>query len=360
MKTRMMAGAVAWALLIGVAGAIAVGIAGAPEGEQRGQAAFQSEDYRRWLEDPTLSNWGRWGEEDEIGAMNLITPEKMKQAAALVKVGASVSLAELQVPNVEDPVYTGRPYTMTLNFPDGYEERVSTEEWTAPPAENLALSAHGGRSHIDALAHNFHNGQYYNGFSYKEITETGAAKGGIHNLRHGIVTRGVLMDLPRLKGVPYLPKDEHIYVEDLEAWEKKAGIKVSSGDALFIRVGHWARRRATGDKSGGSAGLDPSVIPWLKERGVAVMGAETAHDVSPNPYTGGPGERQHRIPGDITGNPVHYFAKIYMGMHLFDFLDLDALSEMAAEHNRWEFLLVAAPLPVVGGTGSPINPIAVF
>ena len=338
---RSMAGALV-VLILALAGAI--GASGAPGDDQRGRAAFKKEDYYRWIKE--LSNWGRWGQADEIGTMNLITAAKMKQAAALVKDGVSVSLAELQVPNVDVSPYSGKPYGMTVKL-EGFERQASTQPFSSPPPEDLAVSAHGGRSHIDSLAHMFYNGQGYNGLSYKEVTEKGAARSGIHLLRNGIVTRGVLVDLPRLKGVPYLKEDAHVYAEDLESWEKKTGLKVSAGDALFVRVGHWARRKATGDKSNRSAGLDPSLIPWLKARGVAVLGSEAAHDVMPNEYQIGPA-------------PVHWFALVVLGVTLIDYLDLDPLSEVAATHNRWEFLLTAAPLPVQGGTGSPINPIAVF
>ena len=348
-------------LLLSITGAFSV--AGMREIEQSGQSTFTKADYPRWIEE--LSNWGRWGDSDEIGALNLVTPEKIKEAASLVKSGVSVSLAQMLGPNI---MADGRrsPYQQTRRLPEGYEERMSTESWTAVPAEELTLPSHGNASHLDGMAHNIHNGMFYNGFSYKEVTpENGATKGSIANLRHGIVTRGVLMDIPRLKGVPYLQADERIYVEDLEAWEERAGFKVTPGDALFIRVGHWALLRAEPGETSRSccpnAGLDPEVIPWLKERGVAVMGAESgAHDIQPSGYTGGPMQHDVRVPGDITDHPVHYFALIYLGIQMLDSLDLDALSEVAAQENRWEFQLVAAPLPINGGTGSPINPIAIF
>ena len=344
-------------VVLGIAGAT-VGL-GSSESEQSSRSTFKREDYYRWIEE--LSNWGRWGNTDEIGAMNLVTPEKIRQAATLVKSGVSVSLAQLQGPNIMADG-TLSEYQQTRVHPEGYEERVSTESWTSPPAEDLTMPSHGAASHLDALAHNFHDGRYYNGFTYRDITlEDGAVRGGIENMRHGIVTRGVLMDIPRLKGVPYLQKDERIYVEDLEAWERQAGVKVQSGDALLVRVGHWVRRRATGDTGSANAGLDPEVIPWLKERGVAVMGAESgAHDIQPSGFTGGPLQHDVRVPGDITDHPVHYFALIYLGIQMLDSLDLDALSEVAAQENRWEFQLIAVPLPIKGGTGSPINPIAVF
>jgi kynurenine formamidase len=342
MKLRVLAVAV---LLIGpFLGA--AGTAQSGPDSPSGRTAFKKEDYFRWMKE--LSNWGRWGAADEVGTLNLITPEKMRQAATLVRIGTSVSLAEVQVPNVVDQAspYSGKPYSMSANVEE-FGRNAPTQPFTSPPPEDLALSAHGGRTHVDALAHMFYNGQGYNGLSYKEITGRGAGRGSIDKLRNGIVTRGVLVDVPRLKGVPYLPDSAHVTVQDLQDWEKRSGVKVSEGDALFVRVGHWARRRATSDRSHRSAGLDPSVIPWLRERGVAVLGSEGAHDVMPSDYQLGPA-------------PVHWFTLVFLGMTLMDYLDLDPLSEVAAKNKRWEFLVTIAPMPIVGATGSPVNPIAVF
>ncbi len=153
-----------------------------------------------------------------------------------------------------------------------------------------------------------------------------------------------------MKGVPYLEPGTPIYVEDLEAWENKAGVKVSSGDALLVRTGVWARRKALGPwlrgraEGGRSAGLDPSVIPWLKQRDIAILGSDHPQYVSPSSLRGA----------------VHDFALLYLGVHLLDNCDLEALADAAAARGRWEFLLTAAPLPIVGGTGSPVNPIATF
>ena len=161
------------------------------------------------------------------------------------------------------------------------------------------------------------------------------------------MTRGVLIDIPRLRGVPWLEPGTPIYIEDLEAWEAQAGVRVSAGDALFVRTGVWARRAAEGpwlrgrSPGGRSAGLHPSVIPWLKERDIALMGSDHPTYVAPS-----------ELPG-----AVHDFALLYLGVHMFDNCDLEALAEAAAERNRWEFLLMAAPLPIRGGTGSPLNPI---
>jgi kynurenine formamidase len=312
-------------------------------------------EYYRWVKE--YSNWGRWGAADELGTVNLITPAKRKQAAQLVKDGITVSLAELQIPNglnTKDP-NNAPPYKATWNFKQEWQESAANDPWNSAPAEELVVGAHGNRSHIDALAHNFRHGQFYNGVSWKEMTKNGTNKLGIQNLRNGIVTRGVLMDIPRLKGVPYVNATDRITVQDLETWEKKAGVKVSAGDALFIRAGNWARRRATAEKfpsQSTSAGLDPSVAPWLHQRDVAVIGSEGAIDTIPSGFTG-KGD-------DIPTHPVHYFVNVILGMTILDWLDLDALAETAAKLNRWEFMLLAAPLPIQGGTGSPINPIGVF
>jgi kynurenine formamidase len=296
------------------------------------------EQYARWKTE--LSNWGRWGASDEIGALNLITPEKRRQAAALVRDGVSVSLASDAdtVQAVDNP----QPYEVTM-------QGISSDR--------IAVSYHGiTHTHLDSLAHINEQGVFYNGYKPEEaaVLANGHAKNSIHNVKNGVFTRGILIDIPRLKGVPYLEPGTPIYVEDLEAWERQAGVRVSAGDALFVRTGVWARRRAVGPWLRGraegarSAGLHPSVIPWLKARDVALLGSDHPQYVSP-------GE-----PDAAPRGAVHDFALVYLGVHLFDNCDLEALAEAAAARNRWEFLLTAAPLPIRGGTGSPLNPIATF
>jgi kynurenine formamidase len=291
-------------------------------------------EYEQWKK--TLSNWGRWGKDDEIGALNLITPAKRKQAAALVKEGVSVSLAA-DVDTVK-AVDNANPYEITMNG-------IGTDR--------IAVSYHGiAHTHLDSLAHINFNGVFYNGYTPDPaaVAKERHAKNSIHNVKNGIFTRGVLIDIPRLKGVPYLEPGTPIYVEDLEAWEKKAGVKVGAGDALFVRTGVWARRKAEGPwlrgraAGGKSAGLDPSVIPWLKQRDIAILGSDHPQYVSPS-----------TLPA-----AVHDFALVYLGVHLFDNCDLEALADAAAAKKRWDFLMTAAPLPIPGGTGSPANPIATF
>ena len=281
------------------------------------------------------NNWGRWGADDELGTANLITAEKTREAAGLVRRGITVSLAHNPMPDeaADNP-------DAAFNHTMGSSLRSDTYEFTY----------HGyGVSHIDSLCHFIWNDRLYNDTPPSASSPEGCGKLGIENLKSGIVTRGILLDFPRLKGVPYLEPQTPIYVEDIEAWEEQAGVTVSPGDVIFVRTGRWARRAALGpwSVSGNSAGLHASVLPWIKERGVAFVGSDAATDVMPSLVEG------------VT-QPVHTMLIAGFGSNIFDNMDLEALAETAAQENRWEFMLTASPIPVDGGTGSPLNPIAIF
>ena len=301
-------------------------------------AVITQAEYDRWRTE--LSNWGRWGKDDELGTLNLITPAKRRAATALVKEGISVSLASNA--NTEKGVDVPCPveWAMVTASPAGATDRVGYP------------CIHGaGTTHLDSFAHRFFDGKMWNGYSVSSLVtmEGGAAKNSILTMKSGIVTRGVLYDIPRLKGVPYLEPGTRIFPEDLEAWEKKAGVKAGAGDALLVRWGRWARRAKMGawPIDEGSAGLDNSVIPWLKKRDIALLGWETP-GYMPQPA------------GDLPRIALHDFALAILGIHLIDRADFDALSEAAAARTRWEFMLTVAPLPIPRGTGSPVNPIAMF
>ncbi|MBM42716.1 MAG: cyclase [Acidobacteria bacterium] len=282
-----------------------------------------------------LNNWGRWGADDQLGTMNLVTPEKTREAAALVESGRTVSLSH----NPMKDEFVDNP-DAAFNHTMGRTFRSDTFEFTY----------HGyGVSHIDSLCHFLWNDRMYNDIDPAESSPEGCGKLGIENLKQGIITRGILLDFPQLQGVDYLEPQTPIYIEDIEAWEEMAGVQVSPGDAIFIRTGRWALRAEQGpfQVSGNSAGLHASVLPWIKERGVALVGSDVATDVMPSMVDG-------------VGQPVHTMLIAGFGTNIFDNMDLEALAEAAAEEGRWEFMLTAGPIPVDGGTGSPLNPIAVF
>jgi kynurenine formamidase len=217
-------------------------------------------------------------------------------------------------------------------------------------ADYFALAPHGyATTHIDALCHIFHKGRIYNGFSAETVTAHGAGKLGIHHLRSGVVTRGVLIDVPAIRGVEALEPGEPIFPEDLDAAENATAVKVQRGDALLVRTGRWGWREAHGPwaPNKGMAGLDASCLPWMHEREVAVLGSDGVSDVMPS--------RVDKIP-----MPIHTVALVAMGIPLLDNLDLDELSAACVAERRWAFLLVVAPLILNRGTASPVNPIAVL
>jgi kynurenine formamidase len=296
-------------------------------------------DIDRWMKE--LSNWNRWGKDDQLGALNLITPAKRKQAAALVREGISVSLA--RDTDQQKAVDNQQPFQHEMTWtPANSPGQFTLDTYT--------VLYHGyAHTHMDALCHMFFEGKMYNGFPKESVTSRGAAKLAIANAKRGIFTRGILMDIPRLKGVKYLEPKAPIYPEDLEAWEKKAGVKVGPGDVVFIRTGRWARREEKGpwNVSSESAGLHASCAKWLRDRDVAMVGSDAGSDVLPSMIEG-------------VEMPIHQLLLIAMGVMIFDNCDLEPLSAAASERNRWAFLLTAAPIPVTGGTGSPLNPIATF
>ena len=282
-----------------------------------------------------VSNWGRWGKDDQLGSVNLITAAKRKQALALAKTGVSVSLAH-------------NPLT------ERAEDNSSPFEHTMLRGNNMdryAVSYHGyAHSHIDALCHILYKDQTYNGYPRAEVnTEKGCTKLGIDNLKQGIVSRGILIDAPRLKGVEYLEPGTPLYAEDVEAWEKKAGVKIGAGDVVLLRTGRWSRRAKLGPWNVGqnAARFHASIAPWFKTRGVAIVGSDVAEDVLPS-----------RVEGIAL--PLHTLLITAMGVNLLDNQDLEAVAETAAKLNRWEFMITVAPVPVTGGTGFPVNALATF
>lgn len=304
-----------------------------------GQPKVTKADVDEWMQ--TLSNWGRWGAEDQLGAINLITPETRLAAVKLVTQGVSVSLA--RDVEKEAAVDNPRPFLHKML-------NVGLDNPGQFVSDNYQVSYHGyAHTHMDSLCHMAFEGKMYNGFPQAEVVAEGAARLAVTNFKQGIFGRAVLMDIPRLKGVDWLEPGTPIYPSDLDAWEQEAGISTGSGDIVLIRTGRWARRDKEGpwDVSSKSAGLHASAAKWLKDRDAAVLGSDAASDVSPSLVEG-------------VNQPIHQLVIIAMGMPIFDNLDLEAVAQEAARQNRWEFLLTAAPIAVGGGTGSPFNPIATF
>src|SRR5258708_30167342 len=288
-----------------------------------------------------LSNGGRWGKEDERGALNFITNQKRAAAARLVQTGESVSmalpLATIPAPDNPNPVRRLRVQAGA----DSHEEALHYS------GDYLAIAPHGmANTHIDALCHVFWQNKMYNGFDASEVGSHGAKKCAIDVTRNGIVSRGVLLDIPRLKKIEWMEPGQKILPEDLDAAEKAQKVRVEEGDVLMIRTGRDAMRKAKGGWEPmrvALPGLDASCLPWLHERRIAVLGCDAVSDVVPSGYDGVP-------------LPVHVGTLVAMGIHLIDNADLDPGSATSAKVGPNESMFSLAPLIPDAGTPPPDNP----
>ncbi len=296
----------------------------------------------------SVKNWGRWGADDEAGALNLITAQKRREAAQAVRVGLPVSCArELAVQPAVD-----NPHPALHMMIRGGDDCVLPGVGLEATMDFVGVAFHGmATTHIDALCHVFVDGRMYNGFEGTEVKSTGARRGSIMSAKDGIVSRGVLLDIPVSKGLEWLEPGTPIKVSDLEAAEAFGNVRVTEGDILLVATGRDSRRLEKGawvPFKEGLAGLHPECVPWLHQRGIAVLGCDGVSDVVPG------------VPMEGWGMPIHQCTLAAMGVHLLDNLRLDALSEACAKHQQYYFQFTVAPLRVEGGTGSPCNPIALL
>ena len=309
----------------------------------------------------SLSNWGRWGEDDTLATLNYITPEKRKQAATLIQDGDSVSCSRL-IPRL-DPMHSlggGNPLSYMVQSGERYALGDNPEsplfpgakmlEWAA---ESLSFVFHGMVfTHIDGLGHVFWDGKMYNGRSAGLVkTSEGATIQSSEVMRDGILTRGILYDIARMKGVDHLAPEDHVFPEDLEAFEAEHGVRAEEGDVILLRTGFGAQLEALEEGAPhpeSHSGWNAACLPWFHERKVAVIGADVINDATP--------------PGEFTQTvlPVHQVALVAMGLRLIDNAHLERLGETCAAKNRYEFHFSLNPLRLDNGTGSPANPIATF
>ena len=292
-----------------------------------------------------LSNWGRWGTDDERGALNLLTPDRVAAAAALVRDGVSISLSLPlnTTPAVHNPVPADHHMTLLAELGADSEPVHFLKDY-------VGLDYHNdGHTHIDALCHVGYQGRLYNDRREDAVTADGAEVNSIEVLRNGLVGRGVLLDIPGVRGVPWLEPGEHVFAQDLEAAEREQGVTVASGDVLLVRTGHGRRLAELGpwNTPVAKAGLHPTAMRFVGSRGVAALGCDGNNDTAPSSTEG-------------VDFPIHALALAAMGVHLLDYLQLDDLAAACMRLGRWEFLLATAPLRIIGGTGSPLNPVAVL
>lgn len=293
----------------------------------------------------SLKNWGRWGDDDQRGALNHLTDEHRAAAATLVRSGVTMSLAHdlgteptPENPNPADHHMLASGDARDSNGIPGYEAA----------RDHIGLDVHGlSTTHVDALSHMFVRGEMYGGRPASEVRSDGARANTIMSMADGVVGRGVLLDVPRALGIDFLDSGQVVTVADLEATEAAQGVRAGTGDILLVAWGRDARRAA---KQGfdGFSGLHAECLPWLQDREVAVLGSDGISD--PMPFVGTPD----------WPFPVHQIGITAIGLHLIDNMALSALSEACAAAGRWEFLFTMAPLRIERGTGCPVNPIGVL
>ena len=290
-----------------------------------------------------VSNWGRWGDDDQLGTMNLLTPEKTARAVALVREGTTVSCAR---PLLFEPALDVKVPPVHIMLKHGED---APAKGPAGSGDFFGVAFHGTTvTHLDSLAHMFWDGTMYNGQPASLVTaREGATAESIELLHKGVVGRGVLLDIARVRGVDWMMPGEGVMPEDVEAAEQAAGVRVEEGDILLLRTGNYKRRLTQGPTDDGNPGPQAALIPWLHERGVVVLGSDTGNDVVPAEYPN-------------IGSAVHHIGIVSMGLWILDNANLEELAQACAERNRWEFLLSMGPLRLQYGTGSPVNPIAVF
>ncbi|MER5182331.1 cyclase family protein [Streptomyces sp. NPDC002896] len=280
------------------------------------------------------------------GALDTITHEQVLAAAREVRSGRTVTLASPV--NTRTAPDDADPAEHRLTAPAGGEPGLSGLEFAR---DRFAMNVHGDvNSHIDALCHVIYDGTLHGGLpAAAALSPDGASALSIDLARDGIAGRGVLLDIPRLHGVPWLEPGSHVTAEDLAAAEAQQGLRVGRGDILLIRVGHRRRRQELGpwDTADARAGLHPTAMEFLAEREVAVLGSDGNNDTAPS-----------AVPG--VAFPVHVLAVHAMGLHLLDYLQFEDLAPVCAEEGRWSFLCVIAPLRLPAATGSPVNPLAIL
>jgi kynurenine formamidase len=300
-------------------------------------------EFRALFEE--VRSWGRWGARGNRGALNYLTPERVTAAAGLVRHGVTISLSlPLSTETrMDSPSPLDHHMTMMPDVDIGSGSVRFAKDYVGADYHNE------GHSHIDAFSHVAFDEMLYGGVPDAAVTEEGAADGAIDVLENGLVGRGVLLDVPRVRGVPWVEPGEHVFHEDLEDAERAEGVRVATGDILLVRTGYGRRvaELPPWDTRVAKPGLHPTAALFLAERSVAALGCDGNSDTAPSTTEG-------------IDFPIHVLTLNAMGVHLLDYLQLDDLARRCDVERRWEFMFAAAPLRVVGGTGSPLNPIAIF
>lgn len=319
------------------------------------RGSYRGEDIVRDYID-RFSNWGRWGPEDELGAMNYVGSEQVLAASELVREGKLISMTlpyDLTGPQVGG--FRANPLNMMTatgtDYMSGAQDPLPVNWGPAHGfgyADDVLVMPNQSGTQWDGLAHIFFEGKMYNGHDASMVTAKGAKRCGIETLREKLVMRGVLLDVARHHGVSALEPGYPITPDDLDATAAAQGVKISTGDCVIVRTGLLGERRDNwGDYSGGPApGMSLHTAPWLAEHRVAAIATDTwGVEVRPNEVE--------------LFQPLHVVALVHMGLLFGEIWDLEAIGSDCAADGIYEFLLSAAVLPITGACGGPLNALAV-
>ena len=301
----------------------------------------------RWI-DGEISNWNKWGKGDQKGTLNYLTDDHTLRAIKLIESGEKVSCSKT-ITFENSTSLKVAPNHFMISAGDTYRENENHERQVAMDYFGLVFHGH-SITHVDSLAHFFWNGKTYNGRPSSVVsTEKGATEFDVIPAKGGIITRGILVDVPKLRGVEYIEKGDGVGLEDIKQFENESGIKIGNGDVILLRTGQLGKTSTKGpiNIENGSAGPSPDILPFLYEREVSIMGSDTGNDIAPNPY-------------EKFTNPIHQIGIVSMGLWILDNAWLDDLSETCEKNKRWEFAINILPLPMKTVTGSPVNPMAIF
>lgn len=303
------------------------------------------------------SNWGRWGRDDQRGTTNFITPAAVRAAAGLVRTGSVVSLALPFDQRGPQTGANGRFNCLRYSVATGTDHARGAQRWSGRPfprgfgySDDTVVLHLQSATHWDSLSHIFHRGRMYNGYPADEVTSAGAPRNGSEQFSGTLVGRGVLLDVPRAKGLDWLEDGYPITVDDLEAAAEHGRVKVGEGDIVLLRTGQMARclRHGWGTYAGGDApGLSFWTIPWLAENRIAAVASDTwGVEVRPN-----------ELPDSF--QPLHIPCVVYMGLLLGEMFFLEELAAACADDGSYEMMISAPPLPFTGTAGAPPGPVAI-
>jgi len=300
-----------------------------------------------------VSNWGRWGPDDEIGTLNFIGPEQVLDAARMVRKGKAISLGlNFDRSGPQRGLWGNRFNPIHSMLATGTDAVAGNQDAGGLRyADDMVSMPLQCGTQWDALGHIFFDDKMWNGYDARLVDTNGAAKNGIEKVKHKMFGRGVLLDVARYLGVASLNDGDAVTCEDLDACAKSQGVEIRRGDFVIVRTGHMERCLAAGAWEGYAGGAAPGLAfetaEWIHRKEIAAICTDTwGCEVRPNET-------------DDCTQPWHWVVIPKIGITMGEIFNLKELADDCEQDRVYEFLFTAPPLPITHAVGSPINPMAV-